>query len=899
MAISVEARTEIIALVVGMFGAAPGASVLSSLVASAEAGQTTAEIAANLANTAEFKSIYPTFLTNGEYATKVVANLLGEATAPAQAEAVVVLTAALNGGMSRSVAMTEAIKFVANTASTDTAFGTSAVAFDNKVEVATYYSVEKQLSGSSLADLQAVVSNVTSSPATVVTAKAAADGDAAVGTTFALTVNQDTLAGTGADDIFNANAVNVGGTLTDSLQSVDQVSGGNGNDTLNVTINGAAAITPTLNSIENVNVRATNAAAELDLASATGTEKVTVANSTTAANVQSVGAAALGVSNQTAAVTFGGSTSTALALNFDKVGTATTDIAVDLGTTVGNKATSFVISAKDAHVTFTEAQAGVATTAASIAATGANEITFAGADLATLKTVTLTGAGSVDLTGGALAAVTTLTAGDGGVKANVTTATAASVTATTGGGADTLTLIGAAVKAVSTGAGKDSVTASTSAIAATATVDLGAGDDTLTLGAAFVTGATLTGGDGADTIAMAVADYGTISAYTTTNLAKITGFETLSITGAALANASTVDLSKITGLTSAQILGVANGGAASITNVGANSSVVIKGNMAAAAADGALTVSLKDATGTADVINVTVNQTITQNADAVVDTTTSAITSITLTGIETVNVTSTGTLSTTVAAGAATDVAVNGLAIVNNDLVTLNVSGDQKFTFTSTAGMTKLATVNLADSTSGGTVTLTNGTIAATVTGSAKADTIVGTSKADTISGGEGADTITGAAGADTLSGGAGNDTFVYANVAHSTLVTLDTISDFTANTYGNGTSGAAGTGATATASLRTGDVIKLDITAMGFGNAAAALVDGAVVSVQSSAADAQTFLQNLGADATAALDNAVGIAFDSSTGRLYIDVDSNGTVDSVIQLTGVTTITAAAFELV
>ena len=207
--------------------------------------------------------------------------------------------------------------------------------------------------------------------------------------------------------------------------------------------------------------------------------------------------------------------------------------------------------------------------------------------------------------------------------------------------------------------------------------------------------------------------------------------------------------------------------------------------------------------------------------------------------------------------------------------------------------------MNLADSTAGGTVTLTNGTIAATVTGSAKADTIVGTSKADTISGGEGADTITGAAGADTLSGGAGNDTFVYANVAHSTLVALDTISDFTANTYGNGTSGAAGTGATGTASLRNGDVIKLDITAMGFANAAAALVDGAVVSVQSSAADAQTFLQNLGADATAALDNAVGIAFDSSTGRLYIDVDSNGTVDSVIQLTGVTTITAAAFELV
>lgn len=898
MAITVEARTSIIELVVGMFGAAPGASVLASLVSSYESGSTITQLAANLSGTAEFKSIYPTFLTNGEYATKVVANLLAEASVEAKAEAVTVLTAALNGGMSRSVAMVEAIKFVSTTATTNTTFGTSAAAFDNKVEVATYYSVEKQLSGDSLAELQAIVSNVTSSAATVTTAKAAADGTAAVGTTFALTINQDTLTGTGADDVFNANALNVNGTLTDSLQSVDQVSGGNGSDTLNVTINSNTAITPTLNSIENISVRATNAAATLSLASATGVEKVTVANSTTAANIQGAGSAALGVSNQTSAVTFGGSTSTALALNLDTVGTSATDIAIDLGTTVANKATSFVISAKDAHVTFTEAVAGVSTTAASIAATGANEITFAAADLASLKTVTVTGAGSVDLTGGALAAATTLTVGDGGVKANITTATAASVTATTGAGADTLTLVGAAVKAVSTGAGKDSVTASASAIAATASVDLGAGDDTLTLGAASAAGATLTGGDGTDTLALAVADYTTISGYSATNLAKITGFETLSITGAALANASTVDLSKISGLTSAQILGVANAGSASITNVGANSSVVIKGNMAAGQADGGLTVSLKDATGTADVVNVTVNQTITQNNDATVDTTTSAITSLTLTGIETVNVTSTGTLSAAVTAGNATDIAVNGLAIVNNDLVTLNVGGDQKFTFTSTAGMTKLATVNLADSTAGGTVTLTNGTIAATVTGSAKADTIVGTSKADTISGGEGADTITGAAGADTLSGGAGNDTFVYANVAHSTLVALDTISDFTANTYGNGTSGAAGTGATATASLRTGDVIRIDVTTINL-NTAASLADGVVVSVQSSAADAQTFLQNLGADATAALDNAVGVALDSSTGRLYIDVDSNGTVDSVIQLTGVTTITAAAFELV
>jgi len=72
MAITVEARTSLIELVVGMFGAAPGAKVLSDLVAAYEKGQTIKQIAANLANTIEFTTLFPTFLTNAEFATKVV-----------------------------------------------------------------------------------------------------------------------------------------------------------------------------------------------------------------------------------------------------------------------------------------------------------------------------------------------------------------------------------------------------------------------------------------------------------------------------------------------------------------------------------------------------------------------------------------------------------------------------------------------------------------------------------------------------------------------------------------------------------------------------------------------------------------------------------------------------------
>lgn len=176
-----------------------------------------------------------------------------------------------------------------------------------------------------------------------------------------------------------------------------------------------------------------------------------------------------------------------------------------------------------------------------------------------------------------------------------------------------------------------------------------------------------------------------------------------------------------------------------------------------------------------------------------------------------------------------------------------------------------------------------------TITGSATAaNTLVGTGRADTIVGGAKADTLTGGAGADALTGGAGNDIFAYSVAADSTLVNLDTIADFSANTFGNGTAGAAGTGAGAVAS-RTGDVIQLDV-------GAAQLAVGVKAGVQANSSDAQTFLQNVAADTTA---NEVGAALDSSSGRLYIDWDSNGTADSVIQLTGATTITAAAFVLV
>lgn len=448
----------------------------------------------------------------------------------------------------------------------------------------------------------------------------------------------------------------------------------------------------------------------------------------------------------------------------------------------------------------------------------------------------------------------------------------------------------AAVNAMNT------ILAASGVVAATATVDLGAGDDTLTLGSAFADGATLSGGDGTDTLAIAKGAYGTVAAYGDASRAKVTGFETLSITDV-LANTDSLDISKFAGIVNFKAAaGVTTGNTAAVTNLGANSTVELAG---AAGNNGTLNVGLKTDTAT-DSLTLKLNKNFTDNNDTT-SSATAATSNVVVADVETLTVNSTGvntSLPFTAVTGYKADTITNTLALTgSNKLTSITVTGDQKLVVASTATMTKLATVDGSANTGGldfdgslANMTTPTTSVAMTIKGSATAaNALIGTGHGDTITGGAGKDVITGGAGADVLTGGAGNDTFVYAAASQSTLVAMDKITDFQANTFGSGTNGAAGIAAGADATKWTGDVIRLDV---GNGQVTA----GTLVSVQTNASDAQTFLQNTAANGTA---NQVGIALDSSSGKLYIDWDSNGTADSVIELTGVSTITAAAFELV
>ena len=77
MAITAETRTDIIEIVVGMFDAAPGASVLAELTASVDAGTSLRDLTVALANSTVFQAAYPNFLTNEEFATNFLTSILG------------------------------------------------------------------------------------------------------------------------------------------------------------------------------------------------------------------------------------------------------------------------------------------------------------------------------------------------------------------------------------------------------------------------------------------------------------------------------------------------------------------------------------------------------------------------------------------------------------------------------------------------------------------------------------------------------------------------------------------------------------------------------------------------------------------------------------------------------
>ena len=268
------------------------------------------------------------------------------------------------------------------------------------------------------------------------------------------------------------------------------------------------------------------------------------------------------------------------------------------------------------------------------------------------------------------------------------------------------------------------------------------------------------------------------------------------------------------------------------------------GTLELTAAGAGATVTMTDATGTSDSLNI-VTKVNASNLD---------FGTVTAAGVETVNITATDTTATSISKATLTvsDTAAKTVVITGNSDLDLTAAGSE------------LTTVNASAAT--GKLNFSSAVNSVSITGGAAADSLTASGNNVTINGGAGNDTLVVTGNLATLTGGAGNDIF---NVSDATtnVNSYATITDLTA-----------------------GDAIKFNSNSTGFAAARVTLGDTAVF---------QDF-------ANAAIANSAqyAVSWFQYNGNTYVVQDvSNSTttftngVDLIVKIAGLVDLSTATFN--
>jgi len=722
MAITAETRQDIMELAVAANNAAPGTTLLSTLVAMSESGSSLLDIANELADSASFKATYPTFQTATEFATEFLSNLVPEAGADAVAEGVAIIEGLLNGGASRGEIILEAATYLAAADESNAGFGSSAALFNNRVEVAVAHTItnEEADSWSIPASVTSDDDSVATGTAEIPSVKAAADAAAAKAAEEKAAADA-AAAAKAAEEKAAADAAAAEKALEDAATEAAADAA--------TAIEAAEEADAALAAAQTASEEAAATAAETDAeALAAALETATTADTDAKAAVVTAQAA------YDAALLAG--------------------VALDVSTANGElliaQNNASLAAAALVEATAASEEATAADEAAAAAATALTEATeaaataAAAADTAAAASVTAAAATADTADDEAAAAQVTAAAAAAPTSAAITEAAAEAAAAEEKAAADAAAAKAAEDKAAADKAAADAAAAEAEAarIASSQTITLTTGADTKTtaagddnfvgLNTTLTTGDNLNGGDGNDSLTLTT---------TLTNAGiSVVGFTTTSIETAYI---GIIDGSA----TDAEVLTV------DMLN-SSPASVVVTGSTATTAADG-LTLSNVDS-GTSVTMSATANLDLTVNYDATYlagagDTATLNLTGVTATaaadsditfgtGIETLTVNSTSTASKI------GDLVWGGAA--------LTVTGDANLTIQDTLAVTA-NTIDASAFTGKLSVVLGNATDATDVAGVDVADL--------TVTGGAGNDTLNVAAadaGVELLvDGGAGNDT--------------------------------------------------------------------------------------------------------------------------------------------
>jgi hypothetical protein len=594
-----------------------------------------------------------------------------------------------------------------NMSTTDATYGASVVTFNQKT-----------------ANSQAL-----SQTAGTATGTYAAVSTATPSTPFTLTTGVDLkTTGAGADTFTSVNPAVATATLT----AGDNINGGAGTDTLNIT--SAAEMTigsgVTMTDVENVSVSASGGALTLDTALMTGITSVTNSGSSQAVTVSNLKAlvpvTVMGASANTtvgfaAAVTAGAADAITLNLN----------AANNTGTTAN------VVSLAGFETV------NVVSSGSASGASGNSGVTIESAALTTLNVTGTVAAKLLANLAGASASVTgTVTSDDGAHDVNIT--------------------------------GR--------LVSDKLSVSMGAGNDQVRVGTVAATH-TISGGDGTDTLRYSGADAVLLAA-----TANITGIETVTLSNATPAsfamtgagvttvNYTTAAAGTFGGLSTGGTIGLNLGGSMTAAAAGAAATATAAATLTAATYSGAtdsLTVNVGLATHTA-ALN-TVNPGASSSTVSAV-----GVESVTFNSLAGAGVTEPRTFTFT-------DTTATTQALKS---ITVNSSIPALTTVVVTPGSTvsALTTVNLSGVTGGASFSSAGSLAGATITGGVGNDSLTGGAGNDTIDAGAGTNTITGGEGVDNMTAGAGIDRFEFASnaVTASTPIRIstssapDTINSFT-----------------------------------------------------------------------------------------------------------------------
>jgi len=745
--ITAETRSSIVELAMGMLNQAPSTGLLTTLIGKSTEGASLQDLADYIATTDAFTAEYPATQTAREFATEMFGKLITGGTLDAEVNTAVMdlLEGLLIAGTTKAQGFVAVIDFLSNSANASHPdLGDIAQSFQNRADAAEYFSITKELGGSTDAELAAAIASVTSDAATLTAANAAADTAASAvaavaGETFTLTAGLDNKTlGAGDDQVFGISS----DTAADNtFISSDAINGGAGIDTLFVTLQGVASdgeFTPSrITNFEKLSLTNIDGAEALDfdvdlMGDLTGIE---ISASTGAVSVDNVPAAA--------EITLTGNTA-AIDVNLENADLSGTEDSVTINMTSNTGQVSVLSDGVLDIEKVTFNVSGVNSGDIEVGDSGATS---------TVTSITVTGAGTIDLEGGALnTVVETLdaSANTGGVTFDANVATGTSLTGGSGnddlqgaGGNDTI-MGGAGDDTLRMGSGGEDH------------LDGGAGNDTVYAGGATKLD-TITGGDGVDTLVLDSAlSYDAEAATPVNDAANISGFEILSNAGSI-----TQDMTPLTGITTV----VAAAGVATLTEAavttfaamasssgldltlatdGTDDNLTISVGVATAAAQSAVTGVLIDAI---EIETATISS-VGADTNTITDFEADALKTLTIVGSKALEV----TLNDSTAATAIALTTVNASAFTGSDLHVIADSADSGVTLTTGSAALTATLGEGADH-----VTGTSGNDSITVNDGA--DTVVSGDGDDEVSLGDGANVLTSGDGNSEIDGGEGVDT--------------------------------------------------------------------------------------------------------------------------------------------